>query len=102
MRTNFLKSVISLFLLWILLGACSKNDKCNVTMLSFNNKLSNKITVRLYSVGEKDIEPGSAVTFKVRPHETYQYDVLDYWSKAVLARSKESVDACVSKGVNIK
>ena len=71
-------------------------------MLSFNNKLSEKITVIVYGKGTLDIEPGKSKTIKVKPYETYEYNVLNYWSGQVLIRSEESVDACVSKGINIK
>lgn len=94
------KLILALFLLCIM-QSCSK-EKCNITMLSFNNKLSEKITVRVYGLGEKDIEAGKSETFKVKPHVSYQYDVINYWTKAILAQSEESVDACVSKGINIK
>jgi hypothetical protein len=94
------KLIVVMFLLCIM-QSCSK-DKCNITMLSFNNKLSEKITVIVYGLGEKDIEAGKGETFHVKPYVTYQYDVLNYWTKAVLVQSEESVDACVSKGINIK
>lgn len=96
------KLILPLFLLCILVGACSKEKKCNLAMLSFNNKLSVKITVIVYGKGTLHIEPGKSETIKVRPYETYEYNVLNFYDGHVLARSEESVESCVSKGINIK
>ena len=95
------KLIIPLFLLCIIAMSCSK-EKCNVAMLSFNNKLSSKITVRLFGVGKVDIPAGSAETFKVTPNRTYQYEVTDFVTRNILISSEESVESCVSKGINIK
>lgn len=95
------KLIIPLFLLCIITTSCSK-EKCNVTLLSFNNHLSTKITVRVVQEGNLTIEPGSSRTIHVKPYKSYEYYVVDYWSKSILGHDYVSVDACVSKGVNIK
>jgi len=85
----------------ILFSACSK-EKCNVTLLSFNNHLSKKIKVDVRELTKVIIvKPGSSETVKIKPYKTYNYTVKDYLTSEILGQDNVTVDACVSMGIDI-
>lgn len=106
-KNNYIKKeaiiglIFSLFLLCVIAQSCSKG-KCHLAILSFNNQLSEKITVLVYGLGEKDIEAEGSETFKLKPHVLYQYDVMSYETHSILVQSEESVASCESKEINIE
>lgn len=103
MKTTTFFSLLLAAMAGVCAGSCSKSGKCNITMLSFNNKLSYKVTVHVDGlIGNKYIDPGKSITVDVEPNKTYTYSVSNAYSGQLLIYSTTSVEPCTSSGINIK